>query len=174
MQTEATCAPQSAEQHPEGTWGAETGPEAATGAHSGPHEAAETAANPAPRPWTPDTSSTIKMKRACNGCGQRLGDVTDQEMARAINGLPLPDVRKECPTCGATAPEPRCLPVKTFHGDPDCLDQDCDHDTAPDSDYCDEVTEHAICATHSDINTDGAITRATPWPCTYTTQEATR
>lgn len=167
-------APETVEQHPGGTRGAETAPQAATSPHSGTHEAPGATANPAPRPWTPETSSTIKMKRACNGCGQRLGDVTDQEMARAINGLPLPDVRKECPTCGPTAPEPSCLPVKTVHGDPDCLDQDCDHDTAPDSDYCDEVTEHAICATHSEINTDGTITRPAPWPCTHAKKEITR
>lgn len=95
--TESLSARESHEQRPGGKAGAETTPQAATDAHSGPREATETPANPATRPWTPDTSTTIKMKRACNGCGTRLGDVTDAEMARAINGLPLPDVRRECP-----------------------------------------------------------------------------
>ena len=40
-------APETVEQHPGGTRGAETAPQAATDAHSSTHEAAETAANPA-------------------------------------------------------------------------------------------------------------------------------
>ena len=47
----------------------------------------------------PDGSTTIKMKRACNGCGQHLGDVTDEEMNRAVHGLPPQDVRAECQHC---------------------------------------------------------------------------
>lgn len=124
------------------------------------------------RPSTPDRvngdgSTTIKLKRCCNGCGQYLGDVSDQEMARAINGLPLPDVRRECPTCGPTAPEPACRPVRAVDGDGACLDLDCDHELAPGSDYCTRVTEHTICVTHSDIGTDGEITRPEPWPCQH-------
>lgn len=132
------------------------------------------------RPWTEDRrsadgSTTITMKRACNGCGQRLGDVTDGEMARAVNGLPLPDVRRECPACGPTAPEPRCLPTKVLAGERDCLDGDCDHEHSGeggadglDESYCDEVTEEAICGTHSEISSDGGIVHAEPWPCTHT------
>lgn len=36
------------------------------------------------------------MKRACNGCGRVLGDVTEREITLAINGEGLPDVRREC------------------------------------------------------------------------------
>lgn len=128
------------------------------------------------RPWTEDRrkadgSTTVKMKRACNGCGHRLGDVTDQEMARAINGLPLPDVRRECPTCGPTAPEPKCLPVTVVSGDQLCVEMECDHTggggshSVPPDSYCDEVSEQTVCVTHSEINNDGAITHAEPWPC---------
>ena len=46
-----------------------------------------------------DGSTTITVQRACNGCGQLLGDVTDAEIERAIAGLPALDVRAECPTC---------------------------------------------------------------------------
>lgn len=120
------------------------------------------------RPWTPSTSTTIVMKRACNGCGTQLGDVTDQEMACGINGLPLPDVRKECPACAPTAPEPKCLPVSTVDGDPACLDGDCDHSVEPGADYCTITSRHTICLTHSAISRDGEITHAEPWPCKRT------
>lgn len=119
------------------------------------------------RPWTPSTATTVKMKRACNGCGRQLGDVTEQEMARGINGLPLPDVRRECPDCGPTAPEPVCRPMPIVVGDQLCLEQDCDHHPSG-GDYCEAVTEQAVCGTHSEINTDGAIVRAEPWPCQRT------
>lgn len=39
---------------------------------------------------------TIKLKRACNGCGQKLGDVDDRDVDQHGN---LTDVRAECPTC---------------------------------------------------------------------------
>jgi hypothetical protein len=46
------------------------------------------------------------------------------------------------------------------------VDRECDHE--PDaSGYCDEVQEHAICGTHSEISDDGVIVRAEPWPCTH-------
>lgn len=52
------------------------------------------------RPWTDDTvrpgGGTLVMKRACNGCGRVLGDVTEREITLAINGEGLPDVRREC------------------------------------------------------------------------------
>lgn len=132
------------------------------------------------RPWTEDRTSadgsrTITMKRACNGCGTRLGDVTEQEIARGINRLPLPDVRKECPACGPTAPEPRCLPTTVLAGDQYCLEGDCDHEhsaeggaDALEESYCDEVREETVCLTHSHLDRDGHITRAEPWPCTHT------
>lgn len=58
------------------------------------------------RPSTPDVvhddgSRTITAKRCCNGCGSELGDVTDWEMACAVRGYLLPDVRAECSTCVA-------------------------------------------------------------------------
>lgn len=115
----------------------------------------------------PDGSTTIKMKRACNGCGQHLGDVTEQEMARGINGLPLPDVRRECPTCGPTAPEPRCLPTKVICGDQFCVGMDCDHEVADGSEYCDHITEETVCVTHSEIDRDGNFIHAEPWPCQH-------
>lgn len=45
------------------------------------------------------TVTTIKVKRACNGCGTLLGDVADVEVERAIAGLPPLDVRAECGHC---------------------------------------------------------------------------
>src|SRR5690606_4828127 len=54
------------------------------------------------RPWTPDRSevgedgrryTVVTMKRACNGCGQQLGDVTVEELDAGGAGEPLPDVR---------------------------------------------------------------------------------
>ena len=61
-----------------------------------------------PRTNTPDVvtvdadgfkRTTFTVKRACNGCGQYLGDVTDAEINRAVAGLPLLDVRAECAHC---------------------------------------------------------------------------
>jgi hypothetical protein len=117
----------------------------------------------------PDGSRTITSKRACNGCGQLLGDITDQEMTLAIAGAPLPDVRRECPTCGPTAPEPVCRPMQIVAGDALCLELECDHDIALDAEYCVEVTEEFVCATHSEITNAGEIARAEPWPCTHAT-----
>lgn len=56
------------------------------------------------RIWTPDRpnptgGTVISVKRACNGCGNLLGDVTDAELERAVAGLRAEDVRAECPTC---------------------------------------------------------------------------
>lgn len=53
------------------------------------------------RPWTaerrnPDGTTTITVKRACNSCGRSLGDITDEEIACAVTGEPLPDVAAEC------------------------------------------------------------------------------
>lgn len=60
---------------------------------------------PPGRSWTPhmriapDGGLRIKVKRCCNGCGDPLGDPTDEEIAAAIAGASLPDVRHECPNC---------------------------------------------------------------------------
>lgn len=60
------------------------------------------------RSWTddevkvrPDGTKTtrISVKRVCNGCGELLGDVTEEEIERAVAGLPSEDVRGECFTC---------------------------------------------------------------------------
>ncbi|RFZ41356.1 hypothetical protein DAVIS_02625 [Mycobacterium marinum] len=45
----------------------------------------------------------VRAKRACNGCGQLVGDVTEQEINAAMDGLPLPDVRGECDWCATQA-----------------------------------------------------------------------
>jgi hypothetical protein len=125
----------------------------------------------------PDGSRTITSKRACSGCGQLLGDVTEQEMVRAMGGLPLPDVRRECPACAPTAPEPACLPVKVLAGDQLCLELECDHERSaeggPDGiedSYCDEVREETVCGTHSTFQTTGwgeELVHAEPWPCKH-------
>lgn len=46
-----------------------------------------------------DGSTTVTTKRACNGCGTLIGDVTDTEIEAAVYGDDLPDVRNECPVC---------------------------------------------------------------------------
>lgn len=43
-----------------------------------------------------DGSTTITMKRACNGCGQSLGDVDNRDVDAHGN---LTDVRAECAHC---------------------------------------------------------------------------
>ncbi|AXN43421.1 hypothetical protein MM1218R_01473 [Mycobacterium marinum] len=45
----------------------------------------------------------VRVKRACNGCGQLVGDVTEQEINAGMDGLPLPDVRGECDWCATQA-----------------------------------------------------------------------
>ncbi|MFF7949095.1 hypothetical protein [Streptomyces griseorubiginosus] len=61
-----------------------------------------------PRTNTPDRKTTnnegraittVTVKRACNGCGQYLGDATEAEIWRAVDGLPAEDVRTECEHC---------------------------------------------------------------------------
>lgn len=53
-----------------------------------------------PRPNTPDRknpdgSTTMRVKRLCNGCREPVGDATEEEMDAAVMGLPLPDVHEE-------------------------------------------------------------------------------
>lgn len=40
-------------------------------------------------------SRRVTVKRCCYGCGEPIGDVTDQEMDYAVAGLPLPSVITE-------------------------------------------------------------------------------
>jgi hypothetical protein len=134
------------------------------------------------RPSTPerindDGSRTITTKRACNGCGNLLGDITEQEVTAAISGRPLPDVRRECPACGPTAPEPACRPTKVVAGDQLCLEMECDHSggggsySVPPDSYCEEVREEIVCGTHSTFVEGGfdheELTHAEPWPCQH-------
>ena len=58
-----------------------------------------------PRTHTPDRTTTtadgrtithLTLKRDCNGCGQRLGDLEDRDISE--DGHPT-DVRRECPNC---------------------------------------------------------------------------
>lgn len=67
-------------------------------------------AAPQPRTTTPprklpDGSTRHTVQRACNGCYETIGDVTDDEMQRAIAGLPMLDVRDECPRCSPSTPD---------------------------------------------------------------------
>ncbi|MFD4968909.1 hypothetical protein [Streptomyces sp. NPDC058424] len=123
------------------------------------------------RPNTPDRinddgTRTITTKRACNGCSQLLGDITDAEMALAVAGQSLPDVRRECPTCAPTAPEPECRPMRIVAGDATCLALKCDHELTT-GEYCGEVAEQVICGTHSEITNGSEIVHAEPWPCKH-------
>ena len=132
-----------------------------------------TARTNTPDRTNPDGTTTIKLKRACNGCGERLGDITDEEMTAAINGRPLPDVRRECPNCGPTAPPPACHPMTLFSGEFLCIEGDCDHDTVDGTDECTEISRVVVCADHSEF-TPGfedayeVATHAEPWPCQKT------
>jgi hypothetical protein len=70
-----------------------------------------------PRLRTPDRrnddgSTTITVQRCCNGCGDPIGDVTFIEINLAIDGLPLPDVRPECPRCRPTMDPPLAVVEK--------------------------------------------------------------
>ncbi|MDN3356034.1 hypothetical protein [Actinomadura sp. DC4] len=73
---------------------------------------ADQGAETAPRRrWTPDAvnpdgSTAVTMKRACNGCGNLVGDVTEGELNASVEGRPLPDVRDECSRCSPTAGQP--------------------------------------------------------------------
>lgn len=60
---------------------------------------------PAGRSWTPtlhsETGRIVRAKRYCNGCGNPVGDVLEEEVVAAMEGRPLPDVTGECLTCSA-------------------------------------------------------------------------
>lgn len=51
----------------------------------------------------PGGGKQITVKRACNGCGELIGDVTEEEIERAIARLPIEDVRAECERCAPVA-----------------------------------------------------------------------
>lgn len=117
-----------------------------------------------------DGSTTITSKRACNGCGEYVGDVTVHEVNAAIAGRPMPDVRRECANCAPTAPEPACIPTRVVAGDTLCVTRDCDHEVDDADEYCDVVREEVICATHSEFKTSPqddfeSVTVSAPWPC---------
>lgn len=59
----------------------------------------------------PDGSRTMTVQRCCNGCGHRIGDVTIFEINASIDGLPLPDVRHECPWCAPFLQEEKSTPA---------------------------------------------------------------
>ncbi|MFG3488492.1 hypothetical protein [Streptomyces sp. NPDC047972] len=124
----------------------------------------------------PDGSRTMTTKRACNGCGDLLGDVTGFEVNAALWGRPLPDVRRECPNCGPSASEPACTPTVMAAGDMLCLELECDHEDEDgkereDGAYCPKVRKDTICSTHSTFDSAelgwDEITHAEPWPCQY-------
>lgn len=60
---------------------------------------------PAQEPATPVARPIVVAEpapppmRHCNGCGEPLRRATPHELAAASAGQPLPDVRRECPTC---------------------------------------------------------------------------
>ena len=127
----------------------------------------------------PDGSRSITTKRACNGCGDLIGDITDAEMQAAIGGRALPDVRRECPTCAPTAPEPACARMQIASGEVHCLIGDCDHDRwhVDGEGYCDETRTEDVCGTHSKFTPSPeedyeVVTHAEPWPCRATTEAA--
>ncbi|MCX5285964.1 hypothetical protein [Streptomyces sp. NBC_00198] len=137
--------------------------------------------NATTRPDTPDVvtydeqgrkSTRISTKRACNGCGALLGDLTDDEFTAGINGRPLPDVRQECPTCGPSAPPPECRPMKLLSGEVRCLEGDCPHGRINGDRECPATRIETVCAIHSTF-TPGfedayeEATHAEPWPCQY-------
>jgi hypothetical protein len=49
-----------------------------------------------PHRTNPDRPTTLKLKRACNGCGQLLGDADNRDVDDNGN---LTDVRAECEYC---------------------------------------------------------------------------
>lgn len=67
------------------------------------------------RPWTPDHvdqdgTTHLTVKRACNGCGDTLGDATTAELEDAVAGDQLTDVTLEC-GCAGRAVLPPCQDV---------------------------------------------------------------
>lgn len=75
------------------------------------------------RSWTDDVAldgggRSFTVKRACNGCHRLIGDVSQEEIAGAIAGLPAPDVRIDCPYC---TPEPGARPGAVEGSGPDTV-----------------------------------------------------
>ncbi|MFJ5151418.1 hypothetical protein ACIQCF_07485 [Streptomyces sp. NPDC088353] len=145
---------------------------AATQAHSTGNGAVPPTRPSTPDQINPDGSKTITTKRACNGCGQLLGDITDAEMEAAIHGRPLPDVRQECPACAPTAPPPACQPMALLSGELRCIEGDCDHAIPTGTDECTAIRTEIVCATHSTFvpgfeDAYEVATHAEPWPCKH-------
>ncbi|MEV4909227.1 hypothetical protein AB0N46_31840 [Streptomyces albidoflavus] len=66
------------------------------------------------RTWTNDEGrkvTTVKAKRACNGCGQLLGDLADRDVDERGN---LTDVRAECDHCRPLV-EAEAAGARTWH-----------------------------------------------------------
>ncbi|MBB4935683.1 hypothetical protein F4561_006592 [Lipingzhangella halophila] len=63
----------------------------------------------------PRTTTTIRVQRACNGCGNDLRDANAAELDSAVAGRRLPDVTGECPTCTLARPT---TTAPTTTGDP--------------------------------------------------------
>lgn len=59
---------------------------------------------PRAQPVKVGTVTRRTTQRSCNGCGRRLGDITDREVLAALHGVPAPDVRAECPACTPNPP----------------------------------------------------------------------
>jgi hypothetical protein len=92
-------------------------------------------------------STRITTKRACNGCGALLGDVTDREMNAAIAGAPLPDARPECSHC-APLVELEAAGCKTWQLTPRniaAIDDLVDHDGHYAKGYFESVDGKTTC-----------------------------
>jgi hypothetical protein len=60
---------------------------------------------------------TVKLKRACNGCGQLLGDIDDRDVDGHGN---LTDVRTECSHCAPLVARATAMTsYRRYHHDPD-------------------------------------------------------
>ncbi|GAA3172867.1 hypothetical protein [Nonomuraea roseoviolacea] len=69
-------------------------------------EPAEPPVRPVTAPLQGEDGTRVTIQRACNGCGDYIGDATPGELAAAQAGQPLPDVRRECVRCrGELVPE---------------------------------------------------------------------
>lgn len=106
-----------------------------------------------PRTHTPDhktindegrTITTIKVKRACNGCGTLLGDVDQRDVNQHGN---LTDVRAECPHCRPLA-DAEAAGCKTWQLTPRNIaqiDDLVDHDGIYAKGYFETVDGKTVC-----------------------------
>jgi hypothetical protein len=87
---------------------------------------------------------TVKLKRACNGCGQLLGDVDDRDVDENGN---LTDVRTECSHC-APLVELEAAGCKTWQLTPRniaAIDDLVDHDGHYAKGYFESVDGKTTC-----------------------------